>query len=438
LQAVAWVVQNNPNRYSSVQDKFMSVWANSSIFNTQTGQFMTAPWGTTWVGSTQWPTATPQTVQAVLPRYIGMKDWSKVGTGQCGEFVNDYIREATGINYNMFVDPIDTRLLKGNSDRPTVWSVVIIDRRNDPKASELANTYGHVGIVSQVNADGSFNYKDQNGKNKLAIWTANNVKVWSNMRFFDPTKWANTGAQNAQWGSNKVMDAFWMINFDKPTLQKQQQTTIQNLIDKWDEEWAKLKLINLTKEWLSSAEAKKTFEASRSMVSSLWQIQETLAKLKAKWVNTWLLTGKYEEIANKFGKTWDKEVARLGTTLRDQLDALRRSRSGAALTAFEEEFYNRLFPSEGKSYNLNEQVIKWLQDSRNMLVRADIESVYWQDYANYLLSATEWRIQKNVAPVQDLLNRQTQQALAKQWATTTPTNNVASTSLSARRSSKWK
>jgi len=65
---------------------------------------------------------------------------------------------------------------------------VIIDRKADPKASPLAQTYGHVGIVSQVNPDGTFNYKDQNGKNKLSIGTANSVSVSSNMRFFDPTK----------------------------------------------------------------------------------------------------------------------------------------------------------------------------------------------------------------------------------------------------------
>ncbi len=51
LQSVAWVVQSNPNRYSSVKDKFMTVWKDSNIFNTSTGQFMTAPWVT---GSSTW------------------------------------------------------------------------------------------------------------------------------------------------------------------------------------------------------------------------------------------------------------------------------------------------------------------------------------------------------------------------------------------------
>jgi len=418
LQSVAWVVQNNSDRYSSVKDKFMTVWANSSVFNTQTWQFMTSPWTTTWVSSTYTgkpvPAVEPQTVQQGIQQITQKYTiWSK--WWQCGSFVNNYLQNMwLG---RMFVDPIDKKAQLSNSQIPTVWSVAIMDSPSSPQ-------YGHVAIVTKVNPDWSFQTIESNKAWEEKVFTRT-MKAWSaKYGFFDPTKWMSAGAQETQWWSNKVMDAFWMINFDKPTLQKQQQATVQNLIAKWDEEWAKLKLINLTKEWLSSAEAKKTFEASRSMVSSLWQIQETLAKLKAKWVNTWLLTGKYEEIANKFGKTWDKEVARLGTTLRDQLDALRRSRSGAALTTFEEEFYNRLFPSEGKSYNLNEQVIKWLQDSRNMLVRADIESVYWQDYANYLLSATEWRIQKNVAPAQSVLDKLTTQALAKQGKTTTPTKTT--------------
>jgi surface antigen len=33
----------------------------------------------------------------------------------------------------------------------------------------LAQKYGHVGIVTSVNPDGTFNYKDQNGSKKLAV-----------------------------------------------------------------------------------------------------------------------------------------------------------------------------------------------------------------------------------------------------------------------------
>lgn len=429
-QAITTVMSKSPNRYTGTKDQFMTVWSGSQVFDTTTGQFISAPWTTGWTqASYTWPTIPPATHEKLnvsFSKYTNMKNGTVVRWWQCGMFVNDYIKEATGIWNNMFVDPINIRKTQINRDKsdPVVGSVIVMTSSGTPNATE----YWHVGIVTWINADWSINIKDQNWKIKGAVGTqtipANDPKI---VGFFDPQLWLSKSQVWQTSNINTIMEAFDTINFEKPTLQKQQKETIQRLVDTGKEDQAKLKLINLTTQWLS-AESKKTFEASRSMVSSLWQIQETLAKLKAKWVNTWLLTGKYEEIANKFGKVWDKEIARLGTTLRDQLDALRRSRSGAALTAFEEEFYNRLFPSEGKSYDLNEQAIRGLQDSRNMLVRSEVESVYWPEYADYLLSASQSQIQKNVAPAQTLLNTQLQQAQAKKWNTTTqPTTNKNTT-----------
>ena len=101
-------------------------------------------------------------MQQSLQKYQSIPNGSTVKSGWCGEFVNDYLN-TMGIEGRMFVDPIDVRATQINSKTPTIGSVVIFDRSGDPKASPEAKKYGHVAIVTGVNADGTFRIKEQNG-----------------------------------------------------------------------------------------------------------------------------------------------------------------------------------------------------------------------------------------------------------------------------------
>lgn len=201
-------------------------------------------------------------------------------------------------------------------------------------------------------------------------------------------------AWNGWWSNandaNNIMNAFALVWFDKPTLQKQEQASLQNLINKWNIKDAQMKLLQLTKEWLSSAESRKDFEASITLHKSLQQVQNTLDKLKAKWVDTNILSWSWEKIANKIGKLWNAEISKIATTLKDQMDSVRRSRSWAALTNYEEEFYNSIFPSAWKDYNLNTANISWLLDSRFMTIKSYVWSIYWDEKADYILNWVYW------------------------------------------------
>ncbi|MDO4714246.1 MAG: hypothetical protein Q4B28_06490 [bacterium] len=53
-----------------------------------------------------------------------------------------------------------------------------------------------------------------------------------------------------------------------------------------------------------------------------------------------------EKLANKVGQTQNSKIKSLATALQNELDALMRSRTGAAINASEEVYYNRLFPNE--------------------------------------------------------------------------------------------
>lgn len=386
LQSVAWVIQNNSDRYSSVKDKFMTVWANSSVFDTQTGQFITSPWAPASTPKQWWPTATPQTVQSVLPKYIWVKDWTKIGTWQCWEFVNDYIRETTGINYNMFVDPIDTRMLKGNSDRPTVWSVVIIDRRNDPKASELANTYGHVGIVSKVNPNGTFNYKDQNGKNRLAVGTAENVAVWSNMRFFDPQLWLS---QWDWWKSSWVWDRYNNTLYSTILWSKKtwpQQETFKEWLSwlQWDDEATQRYLEQQYVDTLPT-DTKKTLEMFDSTSSQAESALDILywAKVQGRELNNSIRSKIWRNVDDitAFFWWWLEDSTKKYRQLRASIDAsqadYRNALFGASLTPWEKASADTFIVDKNDTIDTVIAKLEWQKKTSNIMRSNLIKKKLW-------------------------------------------------------------
>lgn len=194
--AIASVVQSNPTRYmtQNTPERKSLPWAEWTLYSVWPDGmpiYSQAPWSQPRytqelpANIKEVPPASTESIQTAYSKYVNMKDGSQVRWGQCGEFVNDYIKEATGINYNMFVDPIDTRMLQANTNTPTVWSVIIIDRWDKAK-TKAWRQYGHVGIVTWYDPKTkTITYKDQNGKNakKVGTWS---IKMGSNTRFFDP------------------------------------------------------------------------------------------------------------------------------------------------------------------------------------------------------------------------------------------------------------
>jgi hypothetical protein len=109
------------------------------------------------------------------------------------------------------------------------------------------------------------------------------------------------GQQQSQ-KSDPYLQAFNVLAFDKPTLQKQEQKVLQDLISSGNEAQVRTKLENLASNNIEGAPEKTAYQQTRTLVSSLEKVRQTLDNLKAKGVNTGLLKGKYEDIANKFGK----------------------------------------------------------------------------------------------------------------------------------------
>lgn len=78
--------------------------------------------------------------------------------------MNDFLKEAGVANTNLFLDPIRDKQKLRNSDTPAVGSIAIMDSPTDPE-------YGHVSIVTKVNADGSFDVKESNWDSKGVVGT---------------------------------------------------------------------------------------------------------------------------------------------------------------------------------------------------------------------------------------------------------------------------
>lgn len=427
LQSVAWVVQSNPNRYSSVKDKFMTVWANSSIFNTQTGQFMTAPWATTWVSSTYTgkpiPAVAPQTVQQSVQRVTQQYTvWSK--WWQCGSFVNNYLQNMwLG---RMFVDPIDKKAQLSNSQTPTVWSVAIMDSPSSPQ-------YGHVAIVTKVNPDWSFQTIESNKEWEEKVFTRT-MKPWSaKYGFFDPTKWISTGTQNVELWIDDI------ISFnDDVTRRKMSKEEVKRI---WDEKRkimtnpkANIEDILMWSSWGKSvwAEQSKSFAKYSQAMWQLDWIQWQISKM-----NTWPILGKLRNI-----NPYDTDAQVLKSQLTWLIPTIARWVYGEVwvLTDADVKLYAQTLPNLQGTQAKNEWVLAFTLDVLASWYKKQLSSLAWQWYD---VSWLEWEYlnikwqadalknklwintpEQNAQKWQDLFNKVSQQALAKQGQTTTPTKTT--------------
>ena len=136
-------------------------------------------WGTqgTPVSQYTWPAYTAASVEKVQAAFTqAVSQWDGARGGQCWAFVNDYLQNM-GIG-RLFKDPIDVKKAVMNSTEATVWSIAIMDSSSQPE-------YGHVGIVTSVNSDGTVTLKQSNKKWEEKVFTSkkNLSDIYG---FFDP------------------------------------------------------------------------------------------------------------------------------------------------------------------------------------------------------------------------------------------------------------
>jgi hypothetical protein len=168
--------------FNPISTKYQSTWYNTL------GWFLDQEWNQAW------------------------KKW-----WQCGKFVNDYLQYiwVTDSKNRYYDDNLSTKLASVNSYTPTVWSVAVFDYNH--KSSDWIN-HGHVGIVTKVYEDWSFDVIDSNyDTSKPNTITKRHVNAWqwSTKWFFNPSIASNATSSDATWAvlsSPYQQERVWLYN----------------------------------------------------------------------------------------------------------------------------------------------------------------------------------------------------------------------------------
>lgn len=133
---------------------------------------------------------------------------------ECGKFVNDYLQYigVTDGSNRYYDNDLSTKLNSVNTYDPKVWSIAVFDYNH--KSSDGIN-HGHVGIVTKVYEDWSFDVIDSNYDSNWKI-QKRHVNAWqaSTKWFFDPSQTPKI-TTSSKWldslSPNERAEAEWYI-----------------------------------------------------------------------------------------------------------------------------------------------------------------------------------------------------------------------------------
>jgi hypothetical protein len=162
---------------------------------------------------------------------------------ECGKFVNDYLQSiwVTDASNRYYDNDLSTKLNSVNSYTPKVWTIAVFDYNH--KSSDGIN-HGHVGIVTKVYDDWSFDVRDSNFWSDGKIQTRHvNALQASTKWFFDPSRpstWSSVDWKvwTAEWRLTLEALKNWMINNSAVP------NTIKDLVAQWFSEEEIDKAIN--------------------------------------------------------------------------------------------------------------------------------------------------------------------------------------------------
>ena len=169
----------------------------------------------------------------LIQKANGMTGW------QCGKYVNDYLQYIwmTWAANRYYDDELSTKLNSINSYVPKVWTIAVFDYNH--KSSDWIN-HGHVGIVTKVYEDWSFDIKDSNFKWDEKIHTRHIANDEALRWFFDPSQPPkNTGNASSLWKVDEAKKQNYIEEAKRGMLTDTKVGEIWDLAAKqwWSEEW---------------------------------------------------------------------------------------------------------------------------------------------------------------------------------------------------------
>lgn len=220
-------------------------------------------------------------------------DWTQKGW-QCWKFVNDYLESIWFGRY--YDNELSTKLNSVNSDVPVEWAIAVFDYGH--KSSDGIN-HGHVGIITKVNADWSFDVVDSNyNADKPETISKRTIYPWSPSYkwCFDmskPPRATSTGS--SLWSIDEAKKQNYLEEARRWQMTDTNVTKIWDIAAEqgWGEEWrealkqgkkwtltdAQIKLMDKTDSQFSSSPIVKEFE---SAINQIEQLQVALND--ASWV----------------------------------------------------------------------------------------------------------------------------------------------------------
>ena len=220
--------------------------------------------------------------------------------GWCGAFVNRYLKAIWVTNENYYDDNLSTKLNSVNTKVPKEWSIAVFDFGHITK--ETGQNHGHVGIVTKVYSDWSFDVIESNYNSDKKIWTRQHINPQSSSVkwFFDPSQppaWSNTADVSANILSNqdqqkasamlKQIRSWAMTNSDMSSardwlIENGYWTEFEEALDKW------LKLSLSDAQIRVKDDANNTFKTNsivKEFEESVNQIEQLQTALNdASWV----------------------------------------------------------------------------------------------------------------------------------------------------------
>lgn len=317
----------------------------------------------------------------------------KTGTKwwQCGKFVNDYLQKI-GIG-RYYDNELSTKLNSVNDYTPQVWSIAVFDYWH--KSSDWINHW-HVGIVTQVYEDGTFDVLDSNYGwdkkiQKRHVYPESASFKW----FFNPSKWpltawsTNAGTTVTTQQSNNAFTTAWnniALNLGSVSATNTFNEQLKNYVDNGNYTNA-FEYITTQAKQSADSDTRQAINSAESAISALVSIQQWLDAFQAAWGNTWIFAGTAEQVANKIWKTTNPELKKLATQINVAIQKYRQAISWAAFSEQEAAEYAAIFPSTKNSKALNTALIEWTLDTMLQNLNSSYASILGTDTYTSLLQA---------------------------------------------------
>ncbi len=327
----------------------------------------------------------PQTQQVVASTSQSRRGTDKL---QCGELVNDYLRQVTGkwkwaslgkMNLgDKYQDKLNAIKNIGKSNTPQVWWIF---------AMPLSwSDTGHTGIVTSWVYQVQKNWKTIDVIDVLDANRDNNPKDgWTpTQRKAVPITWMTFSVAPAQKMSDlsNVADVIiWSSKFTE-----WQREAVRKAVETWQDPVSVIKnqardmLKTQWKDLVDSAVARKAVE----------QVDSALKEYKAAWWNTNIFKWTYTNVERALWATSDPKLVWVAVKIATALQAYRNAVSGTAFSVQEWAEMASVFPSIKNTEVLNDAIIKARLES----FRANEEALYtealWAEWYNTLKKYEQW------------------------------------------------